>query len=129
MNPADQLNTWAKALRAMPELGAASVADVRAVVESEVRSHIAAGENPDGAKWPAKQEGGRPLERAQQRVTVETRGNVVLTTVSGPTALHHLDKNGAAPERQVIPSGLTPGLVEAVRSAVAAKFTEVTSGR
>jgi hypothetical protein len=129
MNPSDQLNTWAKALRAMPELGAASVADVCAAVETEVRSHLAQGETPDGKRWPEKQDGGAPLERAQQRVTVEARGNVVLTTVTGPTALHHLDKNGAAPERQVIPSGLTPKLIEAVRTAVGAKFTEVTGGR
>lgn len=129
MNPSDQLNTWAKALRALPELGAASVADVREAVESEVRAHLARGEAPDGKAWPAKQDGSEPLKRAQQRVTVESRGNVVLTTVTGPTALHHLDKNGAAVLRQVIPNRLTPELLTAIRTAVARKFKEATGGR
>jgi uncharacterized NAD(P)/FAD-binding protein YdhS len=129
MNPSDQLRNWARACREMPHLARASVPAVRDAVEQVVKGTAAAGETPDGARWPLTEEGEAALKEAAARVTVETRGNVVLTSVEGHTALHHLDVNGAAVKRQVIPEVLTPQLEQAIGAVLTRQFEAVVNGR
>lgn len=124
-----QLTNWAQAIRSIPALADLSVRDVAAAVEPEIRATIAEGADPSGAAWPVTELGTAPLQHANDATVVEVRGNVVLTSVRGHNALHHLDRNGAPPQRRIIPRGLTPRLVAAAERAAAQRFlTEVRRG-
>jgi hypothetical protein len=65
------------------------------------------------------------LKNAMASVEVKAVGRVIVATVRGPTALHHLGAAAGKITRRVIPSGkLPPRVMRAIVKFVATRFTD-----
>lgn len=122
----DSLRTWAGALRALAtDIGQATAADVAAEMTAHLDASLAAHRSPEGETWLLREADGQPaLQNAAKAVRVAAVKNAAVAFVSGPTALHHLDANGAASRRGVIPVRVPPDVVSAVQARVAARLAE-----
>lgn len=111
----DNLKTIA--LRAAPE--------VAKVVEAYVRKTIAAGTDPYGTPWaPRKHDGARPLQHADQTLTVTALGQHVILEIQGIDARHHHGWVKGKTKRPVILTKpeLPPELVEQIRKVLFAEY-------
>lgn len=107
-----RLNAWIKQLRALPEeMTREALPAVAEALRDDVARSVAAGQAPDGSAWQAKQDGGQPLVGADQDVTVEVLGTVVLMKLSGKFVRHHRGMARGGVKRVVIPTRKVPDAV------------------
>ena len=112
------------------DVGARVAARAAPLVDAEIKRTAAAGRAPDGHAWKPKVDGGRPLQNAAAHIQTRAMGNLIVTTLEGPTVFHHLGLGGK-PTRQVIPDSgnVPPGVEKAVTEAAMSVCRDITEGR
>lgn len=116
-------------VRRVPELVREAAPEVAAEVERELVANIAAGRAPDGTAWEPTKEGGRPLANAAKALSVRAVGSVVLMTVSGPEAKHHLGlARGKVKRRIILTRGIPSPMASAMRKVFARRFARLMGG-
>jgi hypothetical protein len=115
-----------RALGGTPKAVAPLLADeLKPVVDAQ----IAAGQDPYGNPWPLTQAGGKALQNAAAYVTLRAVGAVVLATVVGPPAMHHLGKAAGRITRRILPLRKLPrSWAKAAKSAGVKHFRQVVHG-
>jgi len=88
------------------------------LVEDALRATARAGTDALGNPWPARKDGGAPLEHAADAIDCKAAGTVVRATLSGPTVFHHFG-GGRNVRRPVLPDPGTipPGVAKALEKA------------
>lgn len=126
MNGAAQVDAWIAKLRQLPDaVGAETLAPI---VEADLKRTASAGTSPDGTKWKQRKDGGAPLAGAAAKIVTVAAGNRVITSISGPEAIHNWGTK-KDPKRQILPTNLPDGLIGKLRSAAAQAFRRVMGGR
>lgn len=96
--------------------------EVAKEIERELNRTLGAGQAPDGSPWPPRKDtGGRPLQRARDRVRVGVVGSTIIVRLKDrATVLHHFGRGRGRVRREVIPSGneLPPAMADRVDAAV-----------
>jgi hypothetical protein len=116
-------------LRKLPAAAPALAEDVAKALDTQLREQIAAGTDPDGKPWPPTQAGERPLRNAGASLHVHADGPVVLATLRGPTALHHMGRAKGGIRRQILPSAKMPArLIAAIRNVVERGLARAING-
>ncbi len=101
----------------------AALPEVAFAVGAVLKENIAAQRGPDGVPWPATQDGKPALVNAGAALTAQAVGGIVLVTLTGPEARHHLGIAKGRVKRQILPTKGIPGPVaEAIGRVVAAKL-------
>ncbi len=124
------LQEWIARLEHLPqELVAATVPEAARALHTDITAHVAAAESPDGAAWQPKQDGGAPLVGADQDVSVDVVGTVVLVKLKGKFVRHHKGTARGGIRRQVIPTRNVPDAVaRAIGKAMTKHFQRLASG-
>jgi hypothetical protein len=92
-------------------------------LDRELRRQIAAGEAPDGSKWPLTKKGEKPLQNAAAGLTVRALGSRIVARLTGPAVRHHLGIARGRIKRQVLPSTKLPErVIAAIRRVVEERF-------
>jgi Phage virion morphogenesis family len=123
------LDAIIRRVRSMGELASVAAPEVARELKASLDEQIAAGRAPDGTAWaPRKEDGGRALQNAAKAVKVRAEGRSILVILSGPEVFHHFGA-GAAPVRQIIPSGAVPlKLGEAIRRGLVTGYRRIAKG-
>ena len=122
----DEMIRSARALGTMVPDAAPAVARV---LDSEVRTQIAQGTGPDGRPWKPTQAGNLPLRNAGKSVTTRAIDGVVLMTVVGVEARHHLGAVRGKVRRPIIPSSRIPDpMARAITRVYEERFGKITGG-
>lgn len=129
---ADALLALERQVRKLRALGGTPKA-IAPLLSTELRpvvdAQISAGQDPYGNAWPLTQAGAKALQNAAAYVTLRAVGTVVLATVIGPPAMHHLGKAAGRITRRIIPLKKIPGSWSKVARAVGIKhFRQVVHG-
>jgi phage gpG-like protein len=111
----DDMIARLQALEKAPEIIAREVARD---LEREIRRDIAAGEGPDGAKWPPRKDGGKPLANAGAALKVSVHKTVVVAQLHGPTAMHHLGRGRGGVRRQILPDRAPAKTVKVIQATL-----------
>lgn len=83
-----------------------------------LRKQISTGQAPDGTAWPARKDGGKPLQNAGAALRVSVHGPVVVAQLTGPTAMHHLGRGRGGVRRQILPDGIPQAVVKVLQEAL-----------
>lgn len=123
------LNEQIRRLRSLEGMVERAAPGIARAVRDDITSHVASGEAPDGAKWKPKADGSAPLKNAASAVRAEARGTVIVTSVEGHHALHHLGRARGGVRRQIIPTrGIPDPMVRAIGAALSTEFSATTRG-
>lgn len=123
MAAADELNQMIAQLRKLPELVESVLPEVAVECKTVIAENIAAQRGPDGTPWQPGARGQPVLQNAAAAITAQAIGNVVLITVSGVEAKHHLGRVRGRIKRPIIPSGRLPQpMAEAIARVVKRKL-------
>jgi hypothetical protein len=98
-----ELANMIERVRSVDGLARKAAPRVARVVEAELRRTTAAHATPSGERWPLRQDGGLPLERAMASIGVGAVGTTIYVRLTGPTARHHKGTAAGKIRRQVIP--------------------------
>lgn len=124
------LDAQIRRLRELERLAPDAAPDVARAVDRELGAQIAAGRAPDGTPWPRTQRGTAPLRGAAKALRVRAMGSVVLCTLEGPEALHHLGRARGGVRRQILPSNKIPTPVtKAISEVVKERFRKTMGAR
>lgn len=104
-NGAEQIDRQVARLRALAKLVPTAAPGVAVAVRDVVAGNIARGVGPDGVAWEPTEEGKRPLRRAAKALEVRAVGTVVVATLTGPEARHHLGAVRGGVRREILPTG------------------------
>lgn len=109
-------------LRRLANLPAEAAKAAAPLVDEAIKSTVKAGKDPEGATWPPKKDGGRPLVHAAEHITTTAHSTVVRTTLTGVDVYHHF--GAGVPKRRILPDpGTMPkGVEAALRKGAAAAF-------
>ena len=111
------------------DVGARVATKAAPLVDEAIKRTAKAGQTPDGQTWQQKKNGERPLVNAAASITTRPAGNLVISTLTGPTVIHHLGLGGF-PKRQVLPETGTipPAVSTALETAAREVIAEVLGG-
>jgi hypothetical protein len=116
-------------IRSLPGLAERAAPAIARATQNELARTIAAGTTPDGVPWKKTQAGERPLQNAAREVRVSAQGSVVVTSIEGHLALHHLGRAKGGVRRQVIPTKAIPDPVtRAIETALTGEFRATMGG-
>lgn len=116
-------------IRAIPGLAMRAAPAVAAQTRVEISRTIAAGTTPDGVPWAKTKKGEEPLRNAASGLRVSAQGSVVVTSIEGHLALHHLGVAKGRVKRQIIPSKTIPNPVtKAIETVLAGEFRATMDG-
>lgn len=104
--------------------------EVARELDVELRRQITAGTDPDGKPWPARKDGGKPLESAGKALGVGAVGTTIIFRLRGHIARHHkgLVKGGLA--RRILPVAKVPdAMASVIKRVLARRFREATDAR
>ena len=119
----------AKLRRLGPALTKGGAPAVALAVRGELAAQIAAGTGPDGRAWKPTKAGTPPLRNAAAALTVRAVGTVVVATLSGVEARHHLGAVKGKVKREILPTGKIPDPVtRAITRVVTAEFEAIMGG-
>jgi hypothetical protein len=129
MSGDSELDAILAKIASIPNLGVAAAPDVAIACERVTRNSIAAGTDPDGRPWaPRKKDGAKPLTHADKALTVGSTGALVILTLRGPEALHHLGRAKGGTKRAIIPTDDIPQpMAAAIEDALTRAFAEAMS--
>lgn len=126
------LDNWIERLRELQASGLVREAmpELVAATDANFRASINAGMSPDGAAWPARKDGGRPLVNAAKALTVRAMGLTIVAVISGLEAIHH-SGTGRMPPRRMIPTknGLTSSLADSIKRGLTTRFRRKMGAR
>ena len=106
-------------LRLLTGLTEAGAEKAAKAVEREINRTLKAGQAPDGTPWKPKQDGGKPLKRAAEKVNVGAIGSTIIVRLKDrPTVLHHFGYARGKVKREVIPTELPPAMSKAIDKAI-----------
>lgn len=93
-------------------------------VQDDIGAQVARGETPDGEKWKLRiADGGRPLKNAAAAVSVTASRGVLLVSIDGHHAKHHLGAVKGKTRRRILPSSKTKDPYgDAIRGALTIRF-------
>lgn len=124
------LDAQIRRLRELENLVPDAAPAVANTLDKEIRHQIARGVGPDGQRWKPTKKGERPLQNAAKALTVRPVGNVVLATLEGPEALHHLGRARGGVRREILPTGKIPEpMTKAITKVIEERFTKTMGGR
>lgn len=124
-----KLDAQIRKLRELGTLVKDSAPEVAKAVDGELRAQIARGVGPDGAPLEPTKDGRQPLKNAGKALRVRAIGTVVLSTLSGPAALHNSGRARGGVRRQILPSGKIPEPVtKAITKIVTDRFRKTMTG-
>lgn len=110
-------------LRRLPKIVEEVAPELAKELKSAIASNVAAQRGPDGKKWAPGKDGQDLLQNAMASVDVIAVGNVIVATVRGPTARHHLGIAKGRVKREVIPTKKIPApFIEAAKRILARKI-------
>lgn len=116
-------------LRTLSGFVGASAPAVAVAVKRELTTQIAAGTGPDGKAWKPTKAGTPPLRGAAGALTVRAVGTVVLATLTGVEARHHLGAVKGAVKRPILPTGKIPDPVSrAIERVLTGEFAAIFPG-
>lgn len=132
---AAEMDAMSAKLRAVSGMVARSAPEVALALEGELQRNIAAGVGPDGKPWKPTADGRAPLANAAAALSVKAHGTVVLATLDGVEARHHLGVvRGSSKERwlarPILPNAKIPAPVtRAIHSALERDFLNTVGAR
>jgi hypothetical protein len=128
-NGAAQLDGQIARLRELAKLVPSAAPAVAVAMSDVIVANIARGVGPDGAPWERTEEGKQPLRGAAKALEVRAVGTVVVATLTGPEARHHLGAVRGGVRREILPTGGTiPGpMVDRIERAVTDRFRAIMS--
>lgn len=116
-------------VRALPGMAERAAPAIARAAHDEVAKTASAGTAPDGAPWKPTKDGTRAMRNAAAAVRAEARGSVVLVSVEGHHALHHLGRAKGGVRRQIIPTRSIPTPVtNAIETVLAGEFRKTMGG-
>lgn len=95
-------------IRSLGRIGEELAPEAAKALDAEIRKDVAAGKDPSGNAWQPTKDGKRPLANAAKSVATTAIGSVVLVTLSGVEARHHLGAVKGKIKRQIIPDAKLP---------------------
>ena len=131
------LDAFAERLRAIPDLAEEAAPKIAELLKEAIAENIAAQRNPYGDTFaprkPDRRYDGKPMfANAMKAIEVKARGTVILITLDGVEAMHHIGnakgyKGGSKKlggyRRTLIPTGQLPGPFRGViRATLAEKW-------
>lgn len=124
MSADDDMQRQIDRLRALARLvpgGAPAVADA---MRGVIVDNIASGVGPDGVPWAPTEEGRVALRGAAKALDVRALDTVVVATLTGVEARHHLGAVRGGEKREILPTGasIPRPMVDAIGEALAAEF-------
>jgi hypothetical protein len=128
MSALTDLQAFGKACGNLDRLAELAAKRAAPLVEAQSKRTAAAGTDPDGKPWPAKQDGGRPLVNAADHVSARALDANVVIELVGPEVWHEMGAQGK-PVRRVIPDvEPSEALLEAVDKGASMAFDEIMGG-
>lgn len=109
----DDLAAYTSKVRTLATLPKRAEPVLRRAVESDTKSNAAKGKDPDGNPWRRSKDGRAVLQNAAKAISVSVSSAVILITVTGRHARHHLGivrGTGSKGERarRIIPTSEIP---------------------
>lgn len=106
-------------LRALGTVARDVAPEVAAALRAQLERNIAAAVGPDGEAWQRNADGSKPLRTAARALTVRAIGSVVLATLTGHVAMHHLGTAAGRIRRRILPTRkLNAPMIAAIREAI-----------
>ncbi len=115
-------------LRQLPGLVQRAAPEIARAVELELRLQIGAGVDPSGKALVRTAEGKQPLRGAAAALEVHVVGTVVVCSLTGVEARHHLGWVKGGIRRQILPTGRIPDPMTRAIRKVCVKHFEQTMG-
>lgn len=112
-------------LRALSLAGPKLAAIAAQELDRQLRANIDQGVAPDGTPWQFTQDGRQPLVNAGAALTVQPIGSVVVATLTGPEARHHLGTARGKIKRQILPDKLSPSLASTLERVLPQALAEI----
>lgn len=120
------LRDHVRRLRKLAGFGGASAEKVARALKSEVRKQVAAGLGPDGRPLQLTQEGKRPLQKADEAITVDAVGSTVVMRTMGHHARHHHGAVKGKIKRLLLPTADIPKpMVRAITRVMNGEFRKI----
>lgn len=116
-----------RGLKKLPEDVCKAAADE---VLRAARATAAAGTTPDGTPWQATKGGGRPLEHAAERLSVNVIGRLIVLTLKGVEVVHNFGTKWN-PKRPILPdggAGVPKNIATAIRKTAGRVFSRAMGG-
>jgi len=129
----DELNAHIAKVRKLSNLPRAAEPALRRAVEADARTTAASGKGPDGKSFRRSLDGRAVLKNAAKAITVTVSSAVILITITGRHARHHLGiVRGSGPRdsraRRIIPTNEIPAkTTKAMERAATGEFRRVMS--
>jgi hypothetical protein len=98
-----QLDALVARLRSLPAAVRGTYPQMAEAIIDEIRQNIAAQRGPDGAPWPATQDGRAALSGAGAALSYEVRGTTIILTLTGIEARHHFGSVKGGRARPILP--------------------------
>lgn len=88
-------------------------------LDAIIRANILKGQAPDGTAWSPTKSGEPALRGAGKALSTTAQGTVIVASLEGPEALHHLGFAKGGVKRQILPTRALPGAMVQALKAVA----------
>jgi hypothetical protein len=121
MSGEQELNDLIRKVRALPRVVEEALPEAARELEKIIAGNVAAQRGPDGQPWPKPKdpETTDVLRNAMKSVTVRAIGRVLIATVRGIEARHHLGIIRGRVKREIIPTKKTPApMIEALKRVI-----------
>jgi hypothetical protein len=116
-------------IRKLPGLAKEAAPDVAQAVRDELERQIAAGVDPDGKPWKAREDGEQPLRTAANSLAVVAVGPRIFARLTGHVARHHRGRAKGGIERPILPTGpVPPAMGRAIARVLAKRFAAHMGG-
>lgn len=120
---------WIAKVESLGELVPDAAPSVAEEVADLMRDNIAAGRDPYGDAWKAREDGGQPLRTAAKALRVAAVGTTIFCRLAGHIARHNNGRARGGVERAIFPKrGIPRAMSDAIRRTVARAFAERLGG-
>lgn len=112
-------------LRRLPKIVEEVAPELAKELHAVTAENVAAQRGPDGKAWEPGQENNEVLSGAMKNVDTRAVGNVIVQTLRGPEAKHHLGIARGRVKREIIPTKKIPdAFVKAAKRLLERKIKE-----
>lgn len=110
-------------LRALPRIVEEVAPELARELHEVIASNIARQQGPDGTPWPPGKEHDDVLVNAAKNLDVRAVRNVIVATLRGPEARHHLGIARGRVRRPILPTKKIPeAFIEAAERSIKRKI-------